>query len=402
MSEAPDHTAPLWHHAGFRRLYLSTASFSLGTQIYQLAMPLLLYELTHSLQAMSSMRAVELLPNLLLAMFIGVWVDRIDRGRWARLAMAGMVGLMGMQLLLLHHQGGQALPLFLLTGFALMTLNYLYSICRMGMIKEMLPTALLLPATGQLTVLGQVSAVLGPALAGGLLAWQLSLGLWVPMLALLLAAWLLRDLALPVRRPEAQGFWAEWFEGWRVLRANRPLWQLSWLVVLINGSAGVADLLFLFRARESLQLGPAQIGLLYGLAGAGGILGGLYASALRQRLGLGRLLTLSLGLEAACIALLGWCDSLPMLALALLGNSATQVLGNVCVWGYRQESTDSRYIGRISGLTGSIFKLLMPLSLVLSGSLAGQLHLGWMLSACAGTHLLALIGARLSAIYRVS
>ena len=40
--------------------------------------------------------------------------------------------------------------------------------------------------------------------------------------------------------------------------------------------------------------------------------------------------------------------------------------------------------------------------LVLSGSLAGQLHLGWMLSACAGAHLLALLGARLSAIYRVA
>src|ERR1700740_1412215 len=74
----------LWQHLGFRRLYLSSASFTLGTQIYQLALPLIFYELTHSAAVMTGVRAVELLPNLLLAMFIGVWVDRIDRGRWAR------------------------------------------------------------------------------------------------------------------------------------------------------------------------------------------------------------------------------------------------------------------------------------------------------------------------------
>ena len=72
--------SPLWQHPGFRRLYFSSASFTLGTQIYQLALPLIFYELTRSAAVMTTVRAVELLPNLLLAMFIGVWVDRMDRG----------------------------------------------------------------------------------------------------------------------------------------------------------------------------------------------------------------------------------------------------------------------------------------------------------------------------------
>ena len=391
----------LWRHANYRRLFVSTASFSLGTQIYQLAMPLILYELTRSAAAMSTMRAVELLPNLLLAMFIGVWVDRIDRGRWARFAIGGMVVLMGAQALLLG-QGAAALPFFYISAFALMTLNYLWAICRMGMIKEILPEHLLLPATGQLTVLNQVFAVLGPALAGGLLAWRLELGLWVPMAAMLLAAWLLRDLDLPARRPDAEGFWAEWREGWRVLIANRPLWQLTWAVVLINGSQGVVDILFLFRARDHLQLGPAELGLLYGLAGVGGVAGGLLCNRLRKRIGLGRLLGLELGVEALCILVLAWADSMPLLLLGLMLNCFASVLGNVCIWGYRQESTDSRFIGRISGLTGSIFKLLMPITLILSGSLAGNLPLGWLLTACAAAHLVTILGLRLSAVHRVA
>jgi predicted MFS family arabinose efflux permease len=350
---------------------------------------------------MTAMRAVELLPNLLLAMFIGVWVDRIDRGLWARLAITGMVLLMGAQAYMLPH-GAAALPFFFGTAFVLMTLNYLYAICRMGMLKEILPSNLLLPATAQLTVVGQVFAVLGPALAGALMAWKLELGLWLPMLAMLLAAWLLRDLRLEKRRQDAGNFWSEWREGWRVLVDNRPLWHMAWLVVLINGSQGVVDVIFLFRARDQLQLGLGELGLLYGLAGIGGVVGGLVCSRLRKRWGLGRLMALELLLEAVCILLMAWSDSLPVLLLALVGSSFGSVIGNVCIWGYRQESTDSRYIGRISGLTGSIFKLLMPVTLVLSGALSSSWPLAWLLSACAGAHLVTVVGTRLSAVYRVT
>jgi len=394
-------TLSLWGHSQFRRIFVSTASFTLGTQIYQLGMPLILYELTRSAAAMTAMRAVELLPNLLLAMFIGVWVDRIDRGRWARLAITGMVLLIGAQAYMLQ-QGAAALPFFFVTAFLLMTLNYLYAICRMGMLKEILPANLLLPATAQLTVVGQVFAVLGPALAGALMAWKLELGLWLPMVAMLLAAWLLRDLRLEKRRQDPGNFWADWREGWRVLVDNRPLWHMAWLVVLINGSQGVVDVIFLFRARDQLQLGLGELGLLYGLAGIGGVVGGLVCSSLRKRWGLGRLMALELLLEAVCILLMAWSDSLPVLLLALVGSSFGSVIGNVCIWGYRQESTDSRFIGRISGLTGSIFKLLMPVTLVLSGALSSSWPLAWLLSACAGAHLVTVVGTRLSAVYRVT
>ena len=103
----------LWRHAGFRRLFVSSACFALG-----------------------------------------VWVDRVDRARWARLAMAGMMAFMAAQASLLAR-GDRLLGPFFVAAFALMTLNYVYGICRMGLVKEMLPSALLLPATGQLSTITQ-------------------------------------------------------------------------------------------------------------------------------------------------------------------------------------------------------------------------------------------------------
>jgi DHA3 family macrolide efflux protein-like MFS transporter len=390
----------LWRHAGFRRLFASSASYALGIQVYQLALPLAFYELTRSAGVMTGLRAVELLPNLLLAMFIGVWVDRIERARWARRAMAGMVVLMGTQALLLAH-GTSLIALFFGAAFGLMTLNYVYGICRIGLVKEMLPPALLLPATGQLSTVTQVAAVAGPALAGVLVAWQPAAGLWAAMAALLCAAALLRGLDLPSRPIATMAFWPAFRDGWRVLRENRPLWHVAWVIVATNGSAGVVDVLFLFRARDQLQIAPGTLGAMVALAACGGLVGGMACGALRRHLGLGRLLTLAMSVEAVSIALLATGHGAALLVASLALNSFAQVVGNVCVWGYRQESTASDYIGRVSGMTGSLFKLGMPLALVVSGQLAAQQSIGVLLGVCAAVHLLASMGVRWSAMYAV-
>jgi MFS family permease len=390
----------LWRNVRFRRLFASSACFALGVQVYQLALPLAFYELTRSAGIMTGLRAVELLPNLLLAMFIGVWVDRVDRARWACHAMAGMVVLMGAQALLLAH-GDRLIVPFFGAAFALMTLNYVYGICRMGLVKEMLPPALLLPATGQLSTITQVAAVAGPALAGMLVAWRPEACLWASMAALLAAAMLLRRLDLPSRPVGAGAFWPAYREGWRVLRANRPLWQVAWVIVATNGSAGVVEVLFLFRARDQLQFAPAMLGAMLALAAGGGIAAGMLSGTMRRHVGLGRLLAAAMAFEAVSIAVLATGQSATMLAAGLALNSFAQVAGNVCVWGYRQESTASEHIGRVSGVTGSLFKLGMPLALVVSGQLATQQPLTTLLGLCAAVHLIAALCVRCSAMYPV-
>ncbi len=396
------HASPaLWRHAGFRTLYLSTLWHALAIQVYQLAMPLILYELTRSAMTMSTMRAVELLPNLALAMFIGVLVDRIDRGRWARHAMCGMFLLMFAQSMMIDRPSNTALVSIYTSAFALMTLSYVYGICRMGMLKEMLPSPSLLPATAYLTAMEQVTAVLGPVIAGLLLEWDLRMGLWFSMAGLALAAWWLREADLPPRPRSTTGFWQAWREGWRHFLGNRPLWQLSWLVAIANGSSGVVAVLVLFRARDELHIEPAALGLVYGLAGAGGVIGGLLANRLRGRTGIGRLFTLALLTDALCMASLAWIETPMPLALALFASAFASVVGNICAWGFRHESTPGAFIGRVSGITGSLFKLLMPVALLLSGSLTGAWPVACLLAACAAVHLLAAACARGSAFYHI-
>ncbi|AXE30797.1 MFS transporter [Chromobacterium phragmitis] len=374
----------LWRQPVFSGLFASTALLALGGQIYQLALPLILYELTHSLAAMSNLRAVEFLPNLLLAAFIGVWVDRVCRRSWAQRSLLAMAALLGGGALALAH-GQMEWWLFYPLTFCVMLCNYVTAICRMALIKVSVPPAQLVQANGYLGTLSDVFAVSGPMLSGLLIAWaspQWSLG--APALMFLASSVLMARV--PRTAPRASGerrFLSELAEGWRALRGNAALWQLSWVVVLANGAAGVAEVLFLFRARDQLGLSPGALGLLFGCAGGGGILAGLAVARVRRALGLGRMICLALSLEAAGMAAQATLTALPWLALAMALQSFVVVCGNVGIWSYRQEATPAELIGRVSGLTGSLFKLLMPLALILGGLLSAGLPLRELMLATA-------------------
>ncbi len=79
----------IWQEPKFLILLSSAFFAAFGAKIYSLALPLLVYELTASSEWMGWMRAVEYLPNLLLALFIGVWVDRVNRKHWSQAMLIG-------------------------------------------------------------------------------------------------------------------------------------------------------------------------------------------------------------------------------------------------------------------------------------------------------------------------
>ncbi|SCK05863.1 MFS transporter [Vogesella sp. LIG4] len=398
-SEAFLHPQALWRQPVFVGLFASTLLMALGTQIYELALPLIVYELSHSLQAMSSLRAMSFLPNLLLAVFIGVWVDRVCRRRWAQRSLLLMCGLAGgAALALALHR----LPVswFYPLAFGLMLCQYVTAVCRLGLVKQCVPAAQQLAATSYLNTLFNVFAVSGPLLSGMVIALSApAWGLGLPaMLFMLAACAMLTVPAMPVGRAEGRSFIGELLEGWQALRANQPLWQLAWLVVVANGAAGVSEVCFIFRARDVLGMSSTELGALFACAGAGGVLAGVLMPRLRARLGLGRIIVGCWLLEAVGMLALAQLTSPWLLALSQLGYGFVAVCGNVAIWSYRQESSSAQTIGRVAGLTGSLFKLAMPVSLWLTGVLSHSWPLLELMLAAVALQGLAALGCACSQV----
>ena len=72
---------PLWRNTNFLLLWSGQTVSTLGTNISQLALPLLVLALTHSPALAGALAAARQLPYLLLSLPAGALVDRWDRKR---------------------------------------------------------------------------------------------------------------------------------------------------------------------------------------------------------------------------------------------------------------------------------------------------------------------------------
>ncbi|MCG6506978.1 MFS transporter, partial [Vibrio parahaemolyticus] len=106
------------------------------------------------------------------------------------------------------------------------------------------------------------------------------------------------------------------------------------------------------------------------------------ADKVRRQIGLGKLLILSIALESVGFVLPVLSPTPMMLIVAFFWVSAVGLFSNICIWSYRQEAFSQQHLGRIAGLTGSLFKLLMPFGLAASGYLVTRYGSAELFSVC--------------------
>ncbi|MDA8343978.1 MAG: MFS transporter, partial [Thermaerobacter sp.] len=138
-------------------------------------------------------------------------------------------------------------------------------------------------------------------------------------------------------------------------------------IIFTNSTEGMFAAMFLYFAKDRLHLGNAELGLLLTIASLGAALGSAAAPKLRAALGLGRLFVIAIGAAACSYFLMAMAHGTVLTAVSLLLEGASTIVLAIGVWTFRQETTPPEMIGRISGLTGSIFKLGMPFAIFASG-----------------------------------
>ncbi|MBU8715726.1 MFS transporter [Brevibacillus parabrevis] len=359
---------PIWRNRPFLILFCTSTLLACGSKVYELALPLILYDMTQSAIAMTTMKSIEFLPNLLLAMFIGVWVDRFSKKRWSQWMVFGQMVLL-FSLYALSAAGHAQVIHYYIAGFFLMAFNYGFQNARVSMIKQVVPTPLLTAANARFSFMSTFIEIMGPAITGFiLLLSSLYSGLLITGVAYMLAFIAISFLE-KADPPAAQkaGFWQELKAGWAELLSNKPLWHITLLVIFLNATSGMYDAMIIFFAKDHLRLDTSTLGLVLSVAGLGGLIGSSIVAPLRRRFPLGKMMgvtILSLGFSSL---LMVFANSTWLLCLSLFLTGLIATIENVCIWTFRQETTPAHLIGRISGITGSIFKLGIVFSIFGSG-----------------------------------
>jgi len=362
----------IWQHRNFVVLVFTGFLLSFGSRVYELALPLIIYDLTQSSIAMGAMRALQFLPIFLFGLFIGVFVDRADKKRW-------MLMSVGLQMLLLfalfiYSQTQEPTELvFYGAGFLLMVFSYSYINARISSIKLALPTHMMTSANAKFTFIQTFMQVMGPAISGAILFLSsLYYGLLITACMYLFALVVLAriDLKEPSQAQQVRHFWDELMAGWNALRQNRPLWSLTWFVTFFNATAISFELMVIFYVKDELHWSAARVGLVLSCAGIGGLLGSLVTESARRRIGLGTCLALTLIGLALAYSLTGLYGNSFAVGLALFCYGFATTMQNICIWAFRHETTSAELMGRVGGMTGSIFKIGVPFALLASGWLA--------------------------------
>ncbi|MFX3623443.1 MAG: MFS transporter [Ectobacillus sp.] len=359
----------IWRNQSFLVLLSSTFLLSIANRIYELLLPLILYEMTSSSVAVTTMRTAELLPNLVFGIFIGVIVDRVNKKKMAIWSTGIQAGLLLCLAYMLKIESDW-LSGFYVIGFLLMTFNYGYFNAQIGLVKANIPTEYVTSANAKFSFIETFISVMGPVVSGLILLLPVFYdGVLITAAIYFLCLLILSRLAHQpeVRRPSNSGFFADLEEGWKAFRQNKALWMMTIFIMLLNSSVTVVQTTILIFAKEDMGIASAEVAAVISAAGIGGMLGSLFASSLRRAWGLGILFGISALLHAAAYVLMYFSENISTLIIALLISGIATSFYSVCAYTFRLEQTPPNLIGRISGITGTFFRIGMPITVYLSG-----------------------------------
>jgi len=321
----------------YRLYYAGQATSLAGTWMQMTAQAWLVLTLTHSSTALGVVIGLQTLPVLLLGPYGGVIADRVDKRR----LMIILQSAMGVQALILGVLTVTGEVQYWQIGVlaALLGLNNAFeNPARQSFMLEMVGPEHLRNAVSLNSVMANTARVVGPAIAGVLIA-TVGIGICFLLNAASFAAVIGSLLAMDrsalhptTPTPRAKG---QLREGFRYVRGTPELAVPLLMMALAGCLTYEFQVTLPVMASRGLHVGSAGFGFMTAAMGVGAVLGGLVVAA-RGKIGLralvlaaggfGIALTLaalapSLPLELAALAFVGWGS----ISFMSMGNSTLQL-----------------------------------------------------------------------------
>jgi len=370
----------LWHHLDFRRLWIGETVSQFGTQISQLALPLVAILVLHaSTFEVGLLTAIEMLGFLIVGLPAGAWVDRMrfrsvlivnDLIRAAALGSIPLAQALGMLSI------GQLYVVALLTGVSTVFFDVAYQ----SYLPDLIDRAALVEGNAKLQASESVSQIAGPS-AGGALIQALTAPYAVLIDAvsfLWSAAWV---GAIQVRPPKPERkpdrhLGREIREGLSFVLRNRMLRSIAMCTGSSNLFNTMGFAVFYVLLARDLHLSPGIIGLIMSTAAIGGLLGSLLATRIAKRLGQGPTIWISIAvsLPTGFVAPFVHRDwTLGLLAAAFILFWATVVVYNITQVSFRQGLCPPALLGRMNATMRFLVWGTMPLGGLLGGILGSAI-----------------------------
>jgi MFS family permease len=279
----------------FTRMWIGSTLAGLGGQLTIVAVMLQMYELTGSTFAVAMIAVAGLLPMIVAGLYGGMLADAFDRRRVALIAATVTFASTALLAVITWGQWETVGWLYLLTVVN-SSANTIVMASRQAIVPRLLPRELLPAASALNGITVGIMVMVGPALAGVLVAftgyaWTYTIDV-VLMISLFLGLW-----SLPSVRPEGEivrpGL-ESLKDGWRFLKGAANI-RLQFILDIVAMTFGQPLALFPAIGAVLLGGGPITTGALTASIAAGAFLSSLFSGPA------GRVRHHGLGIERAII-----------------------------------------------------------------------------------------------------
>jgi len=385
--------------ASYWKLWSATGISNLGDGITSIAYPWLASAVTRSPLLIALSAVVSRLPWLIFTLHAGVITDRFNRKRII-VAMDSVRGLLTIAVGIFVYLERDSLPsLNELASLTNVQTNYtlytvilvtaflfgLAEVLRDNSAQTLMPAVVkdkdLEKANGRMwSAESLTNSFIGPPLGSFIIAIAIFLPFFVDAATFFVAAALIASMKPTVKSfaPEAKtgpiNFKAEIKEGFSWLWSHTLLRPMAIILGLLNGIASLTGAVFILFAQEVLNTTVFIFAVLGTAAAVGGILGGLLAPRISERIGRGRSLAITLFVEPLGFLLIGFASQWYIVWILVAMEAFTAVLWNVVTVSLRQSLIPTHLLGRVN----SVYRLFawgtIPIGTLFGGGLVAILE----------------------------
>ena len=357
------------------RLYASANVVSLtGTWIQRIAQDWLVLELSDgSGLALGVTAALQFGPMLVFSLVGGLLADRYDKRRLL-IVTQSIMGALALLLGLLVVTDSVALWHVFVLAAALGTVSSVDSPVRHAFVSELVGPELLTNAVGLNSTIFNSARMIGPAVAGALIAaasGDTAAAFFVNAVSFAFTIFALLRMRTDElhRSPPVDRARGQFREGVAYARAHPDL-RLGLVLAFVMGTFGLNNqVLLALMAREHFGVGAAGFGLLTTCMAVGSVAGGLLSArrSLRPR---GRFLIVAAICFGVLLALGGFMPTLLIFAAVLVPTGMVALLFSVACNTFVQLGSDPAMRGRVMALYFICWQGGIPIGAPLVGWLA--------------------------------
>jgi MFS family permease len=361
----------------FWKFWAGQTISNLGSSFTQWAVPILVYDLTHSAVNLGVATAATFLPYLLFGLPLGAWMDRVDRKR-AMVALDALNSIVIFSIPLVATFGDLNVWLIYAVTFIQSTIFIAFSAGEFAAIPSLVSKEDLVTANGRIQASYSAAQVAGPLLAGALLSvlpltWVLAFDAGSFAISALSLSLVRRSFNVAGDEPiERKSILHDVREGLRYVLSHPVLRNISVMMALINFVGATTYSQLVLFANERLDASKREIGLLFAAGSAGVVVTGLLAGRLRKRFSFTALAMTSLMLMGGCTIIFAgmrwYWAALPFWAAA----GGLGILFNINTGSLRQAIVPNHLLSRVLSIAGVLAWSAIP-----AGALVG----GWVVSA---------------------